>query len=128
VTHYTDDVQGRIVDNLSKDGPRCIAEVHFGIEDNFSFWTVPQDQIEKALNDVSAHKPDAVIVLCTNLAGAPLAQRVEDRTGMPVIDSITLTMWGALARVGRSTEGLAPWGPRLARLQHPFLSLAEVAQ
>lgn len=116
VTPYTDDVQGKIVDNLSKHGLTCIAEVHFGIEDNFSFGTVPQDRIEKALDDVCAHKPDAVIVLCTNLAGAPLAQCVEERTGVPVLDSITLTMWGALARVGHSSTDLAPWGPRLAQL------------
>jgi len=33
-----------------------------------------------------------VIILCTNLAGAPLAERVEMRRGVLILDSVTLTM------------------------------------
>lgn len=125
VTPYNDAVQDQIVNNLSDHGLICKAEVHFGIEDNFSFGTVPSKTIESALDKVCAVKPDAVIVLCTNLAGAPLAEQVEARTGVPVLDSVTLTMWGALARVEQPTEALAHWGPTLARL--PF-SNAKAAQ
>lgn len=119
VTPYSDDVQQRIVDNLAQHGLTCAAEVHFGIEDNFSFGTVPQDRIATALDEVCAARPDAVITLCTNLAGAPVTKEIEDRTGVPILDSVTLTMWGALARAGQPTGGLAPWGPKLADLEYP---------
>mgnify|MGYP003111603690 CR=1 FL=1 len=119
VTPYSDDVQEKIVNNLKGHGLKCAAEVHFGIEDNFSFGTVPQDRIATALEEVSAAKPDAVITLCTNLAGAPVTKGIEAKTGVPILDSVTLTMWGALARIGQPINGLAPWGPKLADLDYP---------
>ncbi|MCL3883113.1 aspartate/glutamate racemase family protein [Marivita sp. GX14005] len=117
VTPYTDDVQQKIIDNFAAHGLRCTAEAHFDISDNFSFGTVPQDRIESALRDVCGAKPDAVIVLCTNLAGAPVARRIEEETGVPILDSISVTMWGALNRIGARTGALAPWGPKLAELK-----------
>jgi maleate isomerase len=116
VTPYTADVQSEIVNNLSVLGYECAAETHFDISDNFSFGNVPEKQIEDALRSVCAAKPDAVIVLCTNLAGAPVVARVESDTGVPILDSVTLTMWGALGRIGASTKGLAAWGPKLSSL------------
>lgn len=124
VTPYTSDVQNKIIENFAALGMDCAAEAHFGISDNFSFGTVPQDRIESALRQVCAAKPDAVIVLCTNLAGAPVARQVEADTGVPVIDSISVTMWGALNRIGAPTEALAPWGPKLAALAAPSMESA----
>lgn len=117
VTPYTADVQEQIISNFAQLGLSCSAEAHFDISDNFSFGTVPQERIESALREVCAAKPDAVIVLCTNLAGAPLARKMEEETGVPIIDSISVTMWGALERMGANTAGLAPWGPKLAMLK-----------
>jgi maleate isomerase len=117
VTPYTGDVQDKIVDNLNVLGFNCAAEVHFNISDNFSFGTVPEQQIEDALREVCLAKPDAVIILCTNLAGAPVVAQVETDTGIPILDSVTLTMWGALIRINKPTNGLGPWGPKLAALK-----------
>lgn len=114
VTPYTTDVQEQIVANLRSEGIDTIAETHFGISDNFSFGTVPEDRIAAALRAVCAEGPDAVIVLCTNLAGAPAVAAIESDTGVPILDSVTLTMWGALQRLGRPTDALSPWGPKLA--------------
>lgn len=125
VTPYTTDVQRQIVNNLDALGYECAAETHFDISDNFSFGIVPENQIEDALRKVCAAKPDAVIVLCTNLAGAPVAAKVEKDTGVPILDSITLTMWGALGRIGASTNGLSAWGPKLSSLS---IQKMEVAQ
>lgn len=116
VTPYTADVQARIVENLVAQDLRCIAERHFDIFNNFSFGIVPPHRIASALDEVCAAAPDAVIILCTNLAGAPLAAPVEAATGVPVLDSVTLTMWGALHRIGADPARLAPWGPKLAGL------------
>jgi maleate isomerase len=125
VTPYTGDVQSKIVDNMKALGYECSAEVHFDISDNFSFGTVPEKQIENALRTVCAAKPDAVIVLCTNLAGAPVVAQVEHDTSVPILDSVTLTMWGALARIGAATDGLRPWGPKLAALPTKTLEVTQ---
>lgn len=116
VSPYTDDVQQKIVDNLSIHGLQCGAEVHFGIRDNFSFGTVPAAQVESAMREVAKHNVDAIIILCTNLRGAELAASVEHDTGTPVLDSVTLTVWGAVKAAGISTNALSPWGPKLSQI------------
>ena len=117
VTPYTKDVQDKIVDNLGAYGLRCLDEAHFGISDNFSFGIVDTDTIAGAIRKVARGGPDAILIMCTNLAGAPVAQALEEETGVPILDSVTVTVWGALRAAGRATDGLAPWGPALARLQ-----------
>ena len=36
----------------------------------------------------------------TNLYGAPVAQQVERETGVPVLDSVAVTIWNCLALTG----------------------------
>lgn len=116
VTPYTKDVQEKIVSNFDAHGLTCGAEAHFDIRDNFAFGTVPPDRVAQAVRDVAQQGVDAVVILCTNLAGAQSAASIETETGVPVLDSVTLTVWGALKAVGAETAGLAPWGPRLSQL------------
>lgn len=116
VTPYTSDVQNKIVYNFSKHGLQCTDEVHFGISDNFSFGEVTTDIIADGIRKVAKSAPDAIMILCTNLAGAGIARALEDETGVMILDSVAVTVWGALRAAGQSTEGLQTWGPRLARL------------
>ena len=116
VTPYTSDVQQKIVDNLRTHRLQCLDEVHFGISDNFSFGLVEKDTIANAVRKVAQNRPDAILIMCTNLGGAVLARALEEETGVAILDSVTVTVWGALRAAGRATDGLAPWGPKLARL------------
>jgi maleate isomerase len=45
---------------------------------------------------VAAARPDAIVVLCTNMDGATLAAPLERELGIPVLDSIALALYGAL--------------------------------
>jgi maleate isomerase len=116
VTPYTKDVQDKIVDNFIKYDLTCGAEIHFDIRDNFSFGTVPPEKVEKAVRKVAAQDVEAIVILCTNLAGAETAAAIEIETGVPILDSVTLTVWGALKTAGIPVAELAPWGPRLSQL------------
>jgi maleate isomerase len=119
VSPYTTDVQDKIVDNFSRLGFELADERHFGLSDNFSFATVTRNQLGAAMRTVAAAKPDAILVLCTNLDGAAVAADIEAETGVPVLDSVVVTLWGALRTAGRTTAGLAPWGQALSRIQFP---------
>lgn len=116
VTPYTSDVQKKIVNNLELHGLQCLDEVHFGISDNFSFGVVDADTISNAVRKVALTQPDAILIMCTNLGGAVIARTLEDETGVAILDSVSVTVWGALRAVGHATDGLAPWGPKLAQL------------
>jgi len=110
VTPYTDDVQQRIIGNYTEAGYACVSERHAGLRDNFSFCAVPAADIEAMILAVAAEKPDAIAIVCTNMDAAALAPRMEKRIGIPVIDSIAATLWGALDALGVDKSPLRECG------------------
>lgn len=110
VTPYLADVQARIVANYAAIGVDVVAETHWGLQDNFSFSTVGPDAIATAVRDAAAARPDAVVILCTNLAGAPLVAGLEAELGIPVYDSIATVVWKSLLLCGEDPRALAGWG------------------
>ena len=51
-----------------------------------------------------------------NLAGAGIVSTLEKRTGVPILDSIVLTIWGAFRSIGLNTNPLSNWGPAISKL------------
>ena len=131
VSPYTSDVQQRIVANYAAAGFTCVAERHLGLRDNFSFSRVSPAQIEAMVREVAASAPDAIVILCTNMAGAPLVPGLEAALGIPVYDSIaTGGLEGAAAgrrRAGRAGSVGVPVRPRV-RLTPATPILADAAQ
>jgi maleate isomerase len=110
VTPYTDDVQQRIASVWGAAGFNCDVERHLGIRDNFAFGEVTAPQIETMIRDVAKEGADAVAVVCTNLRGAPLVPRLEEELGIPILDSVAVTLWKCLMETGLPAEPLAKWG------------------
>lgn len=110
VTPYTDDVQARIVENFAKAGFDCVAESHLGISDNFSFSEVGETDILRMCRAVAESAPEAIAIICTNVAGAPLAQRIETELSIPVYDSIAVVVLKALELAGRDPAQVKGWG------------------
>lgn len=109
-TPYTPDVNERIVSVYGASGIEVVADA-LGISDNESFARVPPETVAEQLRKVA---PDthAVGVLCTNVYGAELAEPLEAELGIPVLDSVTVTLWHALRLAG--AEGSPGFG-RLLR-------------
>ncbi len=59
---------------------------------------------------VAAGRPDAIVILCTNVAGAGHVPRWEAQHDVPVIDSVTVTLWGALQASGWTAPFPATFG------------------
>lgn len=110
VTPYRDDVQAAIVENLGRDGFSCTAERHLGLEDNFAFSEVDENQLAEMTQAVVRDGVDAVAILCTNLRGAGIAARMEEQLGVPVYDSVAITVWKSLLVAGAPFAGLSGWG------------------
>ncbi len=110
VTPYTDDVQGRIIANYTEAGFECVAERHLGISRNFDFSEVSEDTIAGMIDDVAAAEPEAISVICTNLRGARLAERMEQRHGIPIYDSISVVVLRALELAGADPKRVTGWG------------------
>ena len=110
VSPYTDEIQDRIIANYSGNGWQCLADRRLQISENFAFATVPEAEVERLCREVAAAGPDAVIVYCTNMAGARIAPRVEQETGVPVLDSAAVALWATLQAVGYDASAVKGWG------------------
>jgi maleate isomerase len=110
VTPYTQDVQQRIAECLGAEGLHVVAEAHAGISDNFAFAEVGEDRLDAMAAAVVQPRPEAIVVLCTNLAGAFRAPAWEERYRIPVLDSVAVGLQGALERIGADTAPLLRYG------------------
>jgi maleate isomerase len=110
VTPYTDDVQSRIQANWGAAGFSCATERHLGLADNFSFATVAPETIGAMTRAVVAEGCDAVAVVCTNMDGARIGAALEAELGVPVLDSVAVTLWACLGAAGVDTARVTGWG------------------
>src|SRR5579862_8977344 len=125
VSPYTADVQDRIMTVWGSQGLNCVAERHLSLVDNFSFAEVPEAEVARMIEDVVREGADAVVVLCTNMRGAAMAEPLERRLGVKVFDSIAVTLWGCLLAAGVDPSIIRGWGSVFAnRKLLPFASSA----
>ena len=110
VTPYTSAVQERIAANYAKAGMEIAGEAHSGLTDNFSFSRIAEAEVDRMCREVAAARPDAIAVVCTNMRGPFVAARIEREIGIPVFDSISVTLWSALRLAGIDTTPLAGFG------------------
>jgi maleate isomerase len=92
VTPYSNDVQESIVRVWKSEGIDCVAERHLGLQDNFAFSEIKEDAIASMVHDVAKRGCEMVAIVCTNMRGARRAPILEAETGIPIIDSIAVTL------------------------------------
>ncbi len=110
VSPYTDDVQQKIIANYQTIGVECVAERHLNISDNFSFSEVTTDTLTQCVEEVAAAAPQAILLYCTNLRSAQLADEWEQRFGIPVIDTTSTVLWKMLQETDYDTRLIRGWG------------------
>jgi maleate isomerase len=119
VTPYLDDVQARIIENFAASGLECCAERHLGLQDNFSFAEAREESIAEMVRAVAREDCEAAAIVCTNMRGAKIAEFLEHELGIPIYDSIAVTLWKCLDIAGVRTGAIGEWGsvfrdPRLS--------------
>jgi maleate isomerase len=102
VTPYIAALEDRIVANYRAIGIETVATDRLDLTVNTDYGRVPPAAIAAQCRRVAATRPDAIIVMCTNLQGAPVAAAVAAETGIPVLDSVAVTIEHCLERLGRS--------------------------
>jgi maleate isomerase len=110
VTPYTDDVQAQIARVWGANGLTISAERHADIADNFAFAEISEGAIEQMIRAVVTDGCDAVAILCTNMRGAALARRLETELGVPIYDSVAVTLRSSLDRLDVPMTALHDWG------------------
>jgi maleate isomerase len=110
VTPYTDDVQQRIGTVWADEGIACRAERHLGLRDNFSFGEVAPAEIAAMTRAVAAEGCDAIVILCTNMDGAGMAEALERELNVLILDSVAVTLWRTMSLAGADPRALSGWG------------------
>lgn len=107
---YVDAYRQRIVATFARQGYECVAARNAGLSDNYSFARIPAATIAAMVRDVARARPQAIITFCTNFPAAPLVAELEDELGVPIYDTVTMAVWGALELVGADTRRGRAWG------------------
>ena len=110
VTPYLEDIQKKIISNYKKSGFNCVGEKHLNDKGNFSFSEYSPELIEGLIREVAKTKPDAIVVLCTNFRGAEVVHSLEEELGIPIYDSVSITLWKCLKMCNIKTENIKGWG------------------
>lgn len=110
VTPYLAEIQDAIQKNLMSEGYECAVERHLGDRGNFSFSEFGEDVIDGLVREVAREGVEAIAIHCTNFVGTRIALRLEEELGLPVLDSISVTIWRALALAGADPARISGWG------------------
>lgn len=110
VSPYTDDIVEAIRRNFGREGFELAAERHCGIKVNFDFSEIEPDTIAAMVREVARERPQAIIVFCTNMDGASLAEDLERELGIPIYDTIATAVWASLRTVGVRPDRVKGWG------------------
>jgi maleate isomerase len=99
VTPYTDDVHQKILNNYQDQGFARPTGVNLGGTVSNDFASISEDVLENAIRQAAQTNPDVVMIMCTNLRAAAVAQRLSKQLALPIIDSADATLSAGL-RIG----------------------------
>ena len=112
---YTSDVTKRIVDEYARNGIDVVHHVSLELVDNIAMGSIE----EAGVADLAtrAHNPaaDCIAVVCTNVSTARLTAALEERLGLPIVDSVIVTFAEGCRLAGLSPR-LDGWGRVLAAI------------
>jgi maleate isomerase len=102
VTPYLSEIQERIIANYAAGGIEVVADRRLEDRGNFSFACYTAGHVARLMRETAAVRPDAIAVVCTNFRGTDFIAEIERETGVMVLDSIAVTLWGTLRACGVS--------------------------
>ena len=110
VTLNPPDMNRTIKAHFAVAGYECVAATErTDIADNFAMAAVTPEEIHTMAVACIAgceSRPDALIIYGTNTRGALVANALRDELGLPVYDSVSWGMFGALHALGRDIAAL----------------------
>lgn len=108
VTPYLADVQAAIIANLTREGFEVTAERHLEDPGNYSFALHSAETVGGLMDAAVLEQPtEAVVIHCTNFRGLPATPDLEARRDVLVVDSVAVSLWGAIRAAGGTQPALA---------------------
>lgn len=99
VTPYVAALEDKIVANYASIGLKVVAAERLDLTRNTDYADVAPLRIGAMVRAVAAAQPDAIVIMCTNLAGASVAGPLAGELAIPVIDSVRVAIEHSCARL-----------------------------
>src|SRR5436189_976660 len=100
VVPYLESMVDAIERTLGAEGYACVARSFESMTVNWDFAGIPAAMISRRAREVARAGPDAIVIHCTNMRGAEVAEQLETELQIPVLDSVVVGLWGALRSLG----------------------------
>jgi maleate isomerase len=90
-------LERRIIANYSAIGIEVAAAVRGNLTVNTDYAAITPDAVAEMVREVACSPVDAILILCTNLAGSSIAPALSRELGVPVLDSVRVAIEHSLA-------------------------------
>lgn len=101
VTPYVAALEERIIANYRGIDIETAAAERLDLTENTAYAEVTPEAIAAMVRRAAATPVDAVLILCTNLAGASVAPALTAELGVPVLDSVRVAVEHSLSLLGK---------------------------
>lgn len=113
VTPFKDEMVQQIIANYGERGFTCVHSVNLPLPTTREKDRVPRSQMRRLIEAAAHPASGAIAVVCTNFRAAPLVEELENELGVPILDSVSATVWKTLRMIGVEPR-IPAWG-RLLR-------------
>jgi maleate isomerase len=96
VTPYVAAIEARITAHYAAAGITVVTAIRADLTENTAYARIPPDVVCAMVRQAAREPVDAVLIVCTNVAGAALAPDLERELGVPVLDSVRVAIEGSL--------------------------------
>jgi maleate isomerase len=97
VTPYVASLETRIIANYRELGIEVASAVRRDLTVNTDYGRISPKEITDMVREAARTPVDAIIILCTNLAGSSVADDLSAELGIPVLDSVRVAVRHSLA-------------------------------
>lgn len=102
VTPYVAGLESSIKRNYAAIGIETVSSERLDLTKNTDYAAVTPQQISQMCQATARSKPSAIVIMCTNLRAAAVAESLSREIGIPVIDSVAATIHHAIQKAIRS--------------------------
>ncbi len=103
LTPYSENISDEVVAYFAANGPQIVSADCLGVDDDREIARLSEDTIVEAACAAMDPDADALFISCTGLRAAVCIERIEARTGKPVVTSNLAMIWRCLREVGSAT-------------------------
>ena len=105
VTPYIEALETKIIANYRAAGIEVVAASRLDLTENAAYADITPHEISVMIRTLAMDRDDieAVLILCTNLAGSSIAEELESDIGIPILDSVRVAVEHALQLMNHIT-------------------------